>query len=171
MAEVFDNKIKFGDEVLIDLTEDTVEPELLVGGVTAHHKSGKIITGNMPNHGAASGMLSTKDAVYSIEQGYHSGEGVVYIDPAEVEKILPENIRAGVTILGTTGQHIGDLNYVHEQAIADKTWLVKHNLDKYPAVTVIDSANTVIIGDIKYIDENTLQIMFSSAFTGRAYCN
>lgn len=34
-----------GDQVLIDLTQDTVEPSKLAKGITAHDKSGEIITG------------------------------------------------------------------------------------------------------------------------------
>lgn len=39
------SKIVFGDEVLIDLTQDTVTPDKLALGITAHDKSGEIITG------------------------------------------------------------------------------------------------------------------------------
>lgn len=39
------NKIIYGNEVLIDLTADTVTPADLAEGVTAHDKSGVIITG------------------------------------------------------------------------------------------------------------------------------
>lgn len=39
------NKIIYGNQVLIDLTADTVEPESLLKGITAHDKSGEIIEG------------------------------------------------------------------------------------------------------------------------------
>ena len=39
------NKIIYEDNVLIDLTEDTVTPDTLVKGVTAHDKAGNVITG------------------------------------------------------------------------------------------------------------------------------
>lgn len=39
------NKIIYGNEVLIDLTGDTVDPQHLAKGFTAHDKSGEIITG------------------------------------------------------------------------------------------------------------------------------
>ena len=39
------NKIIYGGETLIDLTEDTVTPETLVKGTTAHDKSGAPIVG------------------------------------------------------------------------------------------------------------------------------
>ena len=39
------NKIVFGTKVLLDLTSDTVTADTLVEGVTAHDKTGAIITG------------------------------------------------------------------------------------------------------------------------------
>ena len=39
------NKVVFGDETLIDLTGDTVTPDTLVKGATAHDASGEKITG------------------------------------------------------------------------------------------------------------------------------
>ena len=41
------NKVIFGSDTLIDLTEDTVSPETLGKGVTAHDKSGAPIVGTM----------------------------------------------------------------------------------------------------------------------------
>ena len=43
------NKIVINDEVKIDLTADTVSPSTLALGITAHDKSGNIITGTMDN--------------------------------------------------------------------------------------------------------------------------
>ena len=39
------SKIIFGEEVLMDLTEDTVSADMLMQGVTAHDKAGNLITG------------------------------------------------------------------------------------------------------------------------------
>lgn len=39
------NKVVYGDDVKIDLTGDSVTPETLAKGITAHDKSGEIITG------------------------------------------------------------------------------------------------------------------------------
>ena len=41
------NKVDYCGETLIDLTADTVTPETLAEGVTAHDKSGAVITGTM----------------------------------------------------------------------------------------------------------------------------
>lgn len=39
------SKVALGNEVLIDLTSDTVTPEVLAKGFTAHNKAGEKITG------------------------------------------------------------------------------------------------------------------------------
>lgn len=40
------NKVVFGDKTLLDLTNDTVSSDTLSRGITAHDKSGKVITGS-----------------------------------------------------------------------------------------------------------------------------
>lgn len=61
--------------------------------------------------------------------------------------------------------------YIHNQDASSDIWNVKHNLNKYPSVTVIDSGDNVVYGDVRYIDKNNLQINFSAAFGGKAYLN
>ena len=41
------NKIIYGGNVLLDLTNDTVSSDILGYGITAHDKSGRIITGDL----------------------------------------------------------------------------------------------------------------------------
>jgi heat shock protein HslJ len=65
----------------------------------------------------------------------------------------------------------GDLSYTHNQTTAATVWTVNHNLGKNPSVTVVDSAGTKVWGDEKHIDQNSLTITFSAAFSGKAYCN
>ena len=66
---------------------------------------------------------------------------------------------------------IEDKTFVYTQAVSSDVWEIKHNLDKYPAVTVVDSGNSVVIGEIVYIDKNNIRITFISAFSGKAYFN
>ena len=79
--------------------------EILVGK-TAYNKANKI-TGTMKNNGAVSGTISTKASQYTVPQGYHDGSGKVQIDSTEQAKLIPDNIRQGVTILGVVGAMSG----------------------------------------------------------------
>lgn len=45
MANLYKNKVVFGGDVLIDLTADTITAADLASGVTAHDKTGAVITG------------------------------------------------------------------------------------------------------------------------------
>lgn len=49
--------------------------------------------------------------------------------------------------------------------------VVTHNLGKYPAVSVIDSANDTVTGDIVHNSINQLTITFNAPFTGTVICN
>lgn len=134
------SKIVYGNEVLIDLTADTVKAEHLIKGYTAHGADGEPITGTndwdsntqdataadseilsgktayvkgvkktgtMPNNGGASGSISEKAGVYTVPKGFHDGSGKVQIASAEQAKLIPENIREGVTVLGVAGTMSG----------------------------------------------------------------
>ena len=79
--------------------------EMLIGK-TAYARGNKL-TGTMPNNGGVSGTIATKAEAYTIPQGYHDGSGEVSIDATEQEKLIPTNIRDGVTILGVVGTMSG----------------------------------------------------------------
>lgn len=77
------------------------DSEILLGK-TAYVKGVKK-TGTMPNNGAVEGIIATKDGAYTVPQGYHDGAGKVQIDSNERLKLVPENIREGITVLGVEG--------------------------------------------------------------------
>lgn len=84
----------------------TVSVAEMLTGKTAYARGTKL-TGTMPNNGAVTGKISTKDGAYTIQQGYHDGSGKVSIDATEQAKIIAQNIREGVTILGVEGSMSG----------------------------------------------------------------
>lgn len=61
--------------------------------------------------------------------------------------------------------------YIHEQGTASDTWVIEHNLDKYPSVTLVDSAGTQFQGRVEYIDENNCIVYMNGATKGKAYLN
>ena len=130
------NKVIYGGNTLIDLTSDTITADQLKKGVTAHDKSGAIITGTcthdsdtsdataavaeiltgktayargtkitgtMKNNGAVAIKITTKTQKANVAQGFHDGSGTAEIDATEQAKLIPANIRDGVTILGVEG--------------------------------------------------------------------
>lgn len=89
-----------------DTSEDTAAVGEILSGKTAHAR-GALLTGTMTNNGAVTGTILTKAGTYTIPQGYHDGSGSVSIASAEQAKILAENIKSGVEILGVTGSYSG----------------------------------------------------------------
>lgn len=148
------NKVIYGGNTLIDLTADTVIASGLQSGLTAHDKSGAVITGTntydadtsdadasqaeillnktayvngvkltgtMPNRGAVSGTISTKAGTYTVPNGYHDGSGTVGISSTEQAKIIASNIKAGIQILGVTGNYSGEAVNVQAKTATPST--------------------------------------------------
>ena len=61
--------------------------------------------------------------------------------------------------------------YVHVQNEASSIWVVDHQMGRYPSVTVVDSAGTMVFGEVVYDNENQVTITFTAAFSGKAYLN
>ena len=133
------NKLVVGNEVKFDLTGDTVAPNTLLTGATAHDKTGAQITGTcsydsdtsdatvavaeilkdktayargakivgtMPNNGAKNYTISNLND-QTIAMGFYDGSGKIIFDATEKAKIIPANIKNGVSILGVQGTMTG----------------------------------------------------------------
>lgn len=87
----------------LNLEHDTVTVDTVLEGITFHNVDGILVEGTMPNRGNTIGVISEKNEHYRIPQGYHAGEGLVYIDQTEADKLIEANIREGVEILGVDG--------------------------------------------------------------------
>lgn len=59
--------------------------------------------------------------------------------------------------------------YIHVQNTATSTWNIAHDLGGYPAVSIVDSASTVVIGEVSYISTSQIKVDFSAPFSGYAY--
>lgn len=66
---------------------------------------------------------------------------------------------------------VSDKTFVFEQAIASNTWVIEHNLNKYPSVSLVDSAGTQFEAAVEYIDKNNVVVRMNGATTGKAYLN
>lgn len=65
----------------------------------------------------------------------------------------------------------GDAHYRYVQGLASSTWVIPHALNKYPAVTVVDSAGDQVEGAVTYDSQSQVTIRFKSAFSGEAFLN
>lgn len=62
-------------------------------------------------------------------------------------------------------------SFVFIQDVPRREWVIVHNLNRKPAVTIVDSANNVVVGDVTYVDDTTIVVTFSGEFSGRCYLN
>jgi hypothetical protein len=62
-----------------------------------------------------------------------------------------------------------DVYYVHIQAVPASVWIVDHPLSRHPTASVVDTAGTLIIGQVTYPTSNRVVLTFTSAFSGTAY--
>lgn len=61
--------------------------------------------------------------------------------------------------------------FVYDQQVASATWVITHNMGKYPSVTIVDTAGDEVEGEVKYNSLNQVTITFSAPVTGKAYLN
>lgn len=69
--------------------------------------NGVKVTGTMPNNGAKTLDITNKSTPVTIPTGFHDGPGKAQIAADEQAKLIPTNIREGITVLGVTGTMSG----------------------------------------------------------------
>lgn len=127
------NKVTYGGNTLVDLTSDSVTPETLAEGVTAHDKSGNQITGTMS-------LLNNHD----ITLGVHT-DGLLYIF------IDGKPTGNGVSMPDKVGDVYGNVdsgnNIVLQGALADGTYSVKYEMENGETVNI---GNLVLDTNVYY---------------------
>lgn len=94
------SKVVFGGRVLMDLTSDTVTPEFLIIGKTAHNAAGELITGTHEEEIVSSSEITITPKVDEAE--YVPTEGTYY-SKVTVQAIPYEEVMDGS---GHTTVHI-----------------------------------------------------------------
>lgn len=94
MANENINKVIFGNQTLIDLTGDTVSPDKLLKGQTAHDKSGAVITGTCPFD------VDSTDATVGVAEMLEGK--TAYARGAKITGTMPNN--------GSFSEEIRDVN-------------------------------------------------------------
>ena len=89
-----------GIESLTNTNDATATDSDILANKTAY-ANGQKLHGSLPNKGEANIEL-TDLTTKTVERGYYSG-GTAKIADAESAKIIPENIKNGVTVLGVEG--------------------------------------------------------------------
>lgn len=72
-------------------------------------------------------------------------------------------------VVRTGGQAGNTRRHVHTQASPIDTWVINHTLGGKPSVMVVDSADTVVVGEVTYNSNSQVTVTFTAAFSGYAY--
>lgn len=131
------------------------------------YKNGTKLTGTMPNNGAVTGNINTKAGQYTVPQGYHDGSGKVGIASAEQAKIIADNIKSGITILGVEGTYTGEeINTQNKTVTPDASWTADQEI---MADAGYDYLAKVTVNKIPYVETDneaggkTVQIGYVAA--------
>lgn len=129
-----------------DTSDATAVASEILSTKTAY-KNGEKLTGTMPNRGAVTGTLSALDDEYTIQQGYHDGSGKVSINSTQQAKIIAENIKSGVEILGVTGSYSGETVTAQSKTATPST-----NTQTILPDSGVDYLSQVTVNPIPYVE-------------------
>ena len=133
----------------------------VVGNLTEEHQT---ITGRLvsTNDSHISGSLSPKSRTLAGSLDSHGTK--------DYNQLRNKPSINGQTLTGDT-IIIEDKTFIYDQDTPSDTWRIRHNLDKYPSITVVDSSGEEVIGAVEYVDVNNVILIFIGAFSGRAFFN
>lgn len=103
---------------------------------------------------------ATVEYVDDVVSGVNSAAEIGFSPTSE---IVATNVQSAIEELRTRSR------YVHNQPTAASTWNVTHNMRFYPNVSIVDTADSKVIGEVTYLSENALTVTFSHSFAGKAY--
>ena len=83
--------------------------------------------------------------------------------------IVNQDAQNQVVVRFAGAGHSDARRHVHTQGTASTTWIITHTLGGKPSVTIVDSADTVVVGEVSYNSNSVVEVNFTSAFSGFAY--
>jgi hypothetical protein len=169
-----------------DFNANAANKQALVdeAAATAQYYAENVKFGMVPQYFAAADWVAN-DGMYQLSYQYDVVASVYKKNGSNYELMTNIDIIAGsgtVTIVSNAAfegyvllvnnaEKTEDKTFVFEQGVVSATWQITHNLNKYPSVTVVDTADNVIHPAVKYIDDNSCVVTFNAATKGKAYLN
>ena len=141
-------------------------------------KNGNEITINASGGGSGVTLIDNLNTTTPGQGALDARQGNVLkgMIPNVVDDVTSTSVTAALSanqgyILNNLINEKQDKNFYFTQTTASNTWVITHNLNKYPSATIIDSAGTEVVGNITYNSLNQITITFSGAFKGSATLN
>lgn len=70
-----------------------------------------------------------------------------------------------------TGGVVNDKHYVHVQSTPASTWVIEHNLGKFPAVQLKDDSGNQFTADVNHVSLNRAEVYLLQPEIGVAFAN
>lgn len=123
-------------------------------------------------------VWGTKDSKFTVLTRVDGDGNVIETLEPNVLEQMQGGIAKNASDIATANQKIdalvvngNDRTFYYNQQTPSDNVTITHNLGKMPSVTLIDSAGDLMMGDVKYIDNNSVRIVLSSACAFSATLN
>lgn len=94
----------------------------------------------------------------------------VYVEQDTANQIVIDEAAPNEVIVRTVAYTSAPTRrYTFHQEAAASSWVITHTLGGKPQVTIVDSADTVVIGDVTYNSNSQITVSFTAPFSGYAY--
>lgn len=93
----------------------------------------------------------------------------VVVEDVRIDVNVDEDVPNQVVLTTLSSTRVLTQRYVHSQPVVSSTWVINHTLDGKPSVTVVDSADTVVVGEVTYNSNSQVTVTFTAPFSGYAY--
>jgi len=93
----------------------------------------------------------------------------VIVQEERIDVSVDDEAQNLITLTTLSSQFVLTNRFIFTQAQAASTWTINHTLGGKPSVTVVDSANTVVFGEVQYVGNSQVVVVFSAPFSGFAF--
>jgi hypothetical protein len=114
-------------------------------------------------------VVLRRESIVTIVEGEPTSP-VIEVVEAPAIVIQREGIPGARGETGASGE-FGGATFIFTPEDVSASWLVAHNLNKFPSVDVVDTSGRRVMPDVTYLDSNVLTLDFDIPMTGSAYLN
>lgn len=94
-----------------------------------------------------------------------------FADDTVREIVRPVSSASDTKLVTEKAVALATATFVFTQALASDTWVIVHNLGRYPSVIIEDSAGTQFMAPVHYDSPNQLTVTMNGATAGKAFLN
>lgn len=93
----------------------------------------------------------------------------VVVEDVRIDVNVDQDVPNLITLNSGSSQTVLTRRHVHSQPVVSDVWVIDHTLNGKPSVTIVDSADTVVVGEVTYNSNSRVTVTFTSPFSGYAY--